>query len=312
MPIRGMLSCLALSLLAAAPLPARAVGIDVGGRPFHLRFAPTLPTGYLPLVILLHGYSTTAAQQAIYFELAEATAARGMIFAALDGTRDGAGNQFWNGGACCQILTAPARPIEDVAYLDAVIERITRDYKVDPKRIYLIAHSNGSFLAHRYACERANIAAIVTVSGAQWNACPTIPPAPVSVAHIHATYDAVIRYYGTLPHGVGVFGPFYGPFNGAEETVRLWAERNGCSTTLPTSGPLLDLVATLPGAETKLLRFAGCPPGGAVELWKIDPGFIGVGEELVHHHPLAGHIPAFNKGVLASEALNWLLAHPKP
>jgi polyhydroxybutyrate depolymerase len=40
-----------------------------------------------------------------------------------------------------------------VAYLGAVIDDVAAHYTVDPKRFFVIGHSNGGFMAHRLACE---------------------------------------------------------------------------------------------------------------------------------------------------------------
>ena len=39
-------------------------------------------------------------------------------------------------------------------------------YNVDPGRVCLIGHSNGGFMSHRFACDRADlVAAIVSLAG---------------------------------------------------------------------------------------------------------------------------------------------------
>ena len=53
--------------------------------------------------------------------------------------------------------------------------------------------------------------------------------------------------------------------------VTRWATLDGC-TCGPTTGPAMDLEATLPGAETTPTVWSGCPGGSEVQLWTIHGG----------------------------------------
>lgn len=262
----------------------------VVARPFGL----VVPTGYAgapaPLVVLLHGYTGTAANQDAYFRLSQLAQQRTFLLALPNGTTNAQGQQFWNAtDACCGF----GATVDDVAYLTAVIDDVKARYAVDGKRVFLVGHSNGGFMSHRLACERASrIAGLVSLAGATWqDASRCAPSEPVSVLQVHGTADAVIRYDG----GTTSFGaPTY---PGAVDTVSRWRAKNGCSgTTLAGAGAALDLVLDLPGPDTRREAFGACPAGGAVELWTIEGG---------------SHIPVFN-GNWAPALYDWLLAHPKP
>jgi polyhydroxybutyrate depolymerase len=275
-------------------------GADAGGaqpdplvlaRPFGL----VVPAGYtgatpVPLVVLLHGYTATAASQDAYFRLSQLAQERTFLLALPNGTVDERGQQFWNAtDACCGF----GKTVDDVAYLTAVIDDVKARYAVDPKRVFLVGHSNGGFMSHRLACDRASrIAGIVSLAGAAW-ADPSrcSPSEPVSVLQVHGSLDAIIRYDGG---SVGIGAP---PYPAAVDTVGAWAVKNGCTgaALAPVAGNL-DLVGDLPLAETERAAFGGCPPGGAAELWTIRGG---------------GHLPAFNAS-WAPALYDWLLAHPKP
>lgn len=258
-------------------------------------FAEVVPVGYAPgtptpLVVLLHGYTATAATQDAYFKLTELALARGFLLALPDGTVDSLGQHFWNAtDACC----AFGETVDDVAYLTAVIRDMQARYSVDPKRVFLVGHSNGGFMAHRLACERSElVAAIVSLAGAVWaDPAQCSPTQKVSVLQVHGTLDAVIKYDG----GSAKLGA--PPHPGAETTVATWAAKNGCTgATREPIGGELDLVVDLPLAETERSSFRGCPAGAAAELWKIRGG---------------SHIPVFNAS-WADTIYTWLLAHPRP
>jgi polyhydroxybutyrate depolymerase len=196
------------------------------------------------------------------------------------------GNRFWNAtDACCNFYGSG---VDDVAYLDAVLDDVAGRYRVDPARVYLVGHSNGGFLAHRYACDRpGRVAAIVTLAGMQWKdpgKCQA--GAPVSVLHVHGHDDLSIRYGGgSTPRGV---------YPGAVETVATWARLNGCAGDLVATGRRLDLDRTTAGEETTVDRYSGCPRVD-VELWTIGDG---------------RHIPDFNHS-WAPAIWEFMAAHPR-
>jgi polyhydroxybutyrate depolymerase len=257
-------------------------------RPYDVTIPPAYDGGTaLPMVVLLHGYSADAASQDLYFGLSSLARQRGFFVVLPNGLRNASFLRFWNAtDACC----AFGQQVDDVAYLTAVMDDMQRRFRIDPKRVYFAGHSNGGFMSHRMACERADrIAAIVSLAGAVWkDEAKCTPSQPVSVLQVHGTLDAVILYGG------GFNATFEYP--GAVETVDTWATKNGCSATSTTLTPDLDLVADLLGDETTRLAHDGCPTGGAAELWRLSG---------------ASHLPTFNSS-WASSMYDWLLAHPKP
>ena len=258
-------------------------------------FATVVPVGYArgtptPLVVLLHGYTATAATQDAYFKLSALAQTRGFLLALPDGTVDGSGQHFWNAtDACCAFGGA----VDDVAYLTAVIHDLQARFTVDPKRIFLVGHSNGAFMSHRMACDRSElIAGIVALAGDVWaDTARCNPTGPVNVLQVHGTLDAVIQYGG----GTALAGQ--PPYPAAETSVGTWGVKNNCTgTQLEPIGGDLDLATDLPFSETQREAFMGCPNGAAAELWRIRGG---------------SHNPAFNDGC-ANTLYTWLAAHPKP
>jgi polyhydroxybutyrate depolymerase len=264
--------------------------VSLADRPFDVFVPSTYDSSTpMPLVVLLHGYGATGAIQEAYFGLQPLAEQRGFLYVHPDGTKDPLGNQFWNAtDACCQRLT---EDVDDVGYLMALVDDVSSRYSVDPDRIWFLGHSNGGFMSHRLACDRADrVAAIVSLAGATWlDESKCAPSEPVSVLQIHGTEDQTIDYDdgGAL---------FFRGYPGAETTVSSWARKDACTGGLVPVDETLDLEVSLEGAESTVTRTSGCPDGVDVELWTIVGG---------------AHIPGLSP-TFTPMVVDWLFAHPKP
>jgi len=259
-----------------------------GDRPVNV----LLPDGYdpqepAPLLILLHGYGADSTIQDSYFVMSTAAAARGVVFAAPDGTIDEGEARFWNAtDACCDFY---ASGVDDSTYLVDLIDEIGTRVNVDPNRVYVVGHSNGGFMAHRFACDHADrIAAIASLAGPTFeNQGDCAATEPVSVLQIHGTADMDILYEGGVHGSSGVVYP------GAVETVQRWAVVDGCDPTSSEGAPR-DIEVNIEGAETTVQSYPGCD-GTAVDLWSIEGG---------------EHVPSLVED-FSAQVIDWLLAQSK-
>lgn len=271
----------------------------VGQRPYRFRvpriYDPVCPA---PLVILLHGYGASGAVQDFYFGFKSLTERRGFLYAYPDGERDADGRKFWN--AIPLPGNAGASLPDDVAYITGIIYDMSVRFNVDARRVYLVGHSNGAFMAYRYVCEHpTRIAAIAVLAGAMLtDASACSPSARVAILHIHGDADTQISYSGGIlcvPYIGGCSKTNRGvPYLGAVDSVARWAKFNDCGP-LETTGTMLDLDLSLPHAETSVSRHNACT-GGAAELWIIRGG---------------GHVPGVSPE-WASTIYDWFMAHARP
>jgi polyhydroxybutyrate depolymerase len=249
---------------AAGRAGTRTIKLD--DRPFRLHVPRTYdPARKAPLVVLLHGYTSNAADQESYFKLTAESDRRGFLYAMPDGTKDREDKRFWNAtAACCDFYRSG---VDDSGYLSRLIDAVGASYSVDAARVYLVGHSNGGFMAYRMACEHSTqVSAIVSLAGAMnYDTASCTPERPVRVLQIHGTADDTIEFEG------GANGS--NPFPSAAVTVDTWRRLNGCGARADTSAAPLDLDTTLSGAETTVTRYtAGCRDGREVELWTIKDG----------------------------------------
>jgi polyhydroxybutyrate depolymerase len=108
-------------------------------------------------------------------------------------------DRAWNvNGDCCG---RPAREnIDDVGFINAVVNDISGHAGIDPTRVYATGISNGGMMAYTLACDAGTFAAIGPDSATQLDDCAT--PHLTSVMHIHGTADRLIRYDGGPGMGV--------------------------------------------------------------------------------------------------------------
>jgi len=258
-----------------------------GTRPVTIQVPSAYDAGHkTPLIIVLHGYGANGAVQAEYLRLTQLVDSAGFLLLAPDGTLDATGNRFWNAtDACCDF---GGINVDDVAYIHGLIDDVELDYNVDRKRVYLVGHSNGAFMAHRMACDdAAEIGAIVSLAGATFEDATLCKPSePVSILDIHGDADDTILYNG---------GTTVHPYPSEMQTMTDWQVHDQCTPGLVTDPTTLNLDSRLPGNETTIQRFDGCARGTDVELWTIHGG---------------AHIPTFTNDI-GTDIWQWLSDHPK-
>jgi len=276
------------SVLKTAPSAGKATVVAFpGSRPFKLQ----VPTSYTkgksaPLIIALHGYTSSGAETEKYLKLGPVADTRGILYVAPDGSLDNNGLQFWNATpSCCNFSGSK---VNDEAYIMSIINAVSKKYNVDQKRIYVVGHSNGGFMSHHMACSDSNrIAAIASFAGATYKDQSMCKPGqPITVLQIWGTADETISYTG---------GALLAPYPGAAETIADWAKLDKCSAKIITSPTKINIESSIPGNETTVSDYAGCGAKTTVELWSIAGG---------HHVPTLA--PDF-----ATRLVNFLLAHPK-
>jgi hypothetical protein len=123
------------------------------------------------------------------------------------------------------------------------------------------------------------------------------PKMPVAVLEIHGTSDdAVLFAGGTLT--VGAVNSM-APYPGAETSIATWAKYDGCLSKSAVDEHVdvdSNLGTNAGPAEAIVMRWSGCKPGGAAELWTI---------------PAGSHSPDLSDA-FPGDVLDFLEAHPKP
>lgn len=255
--IAALLVAAATALPEGDPAPGRrSPGELVRDRPYALHGPKTGRP--LPLLVVLHCFGCPAELLPAQLGL---TRRDDLLVAVPRGHLDSRGWPFWNASsACCDF---DRRRPDDVAYVRAVVEDVKAKRAVDPRRIFALGFSNGAYLAHRLACEQADVfAGIVSIAGAGTDG-PCRPALPVAVLQVHGDADEVVplrggKLGGGLPRGGDAPAVF--------ETLAAWARRDGCGDL----GEAHDLQLS-PGVRARATEWRSCAAGG-VAFWRVPGG----------------------------------------
>ena len=230
-------------------------GIDRGYRLY-------IPAGLPPaasLVVMLHGWTGSAAQAERAYGWNELADSAKFVVAYPDGVGRGRGTP-------AVAADGPARDgVDDVGFITAAVRDIADNVGIDPARIYAAGISNGGMMAYKLACNTAVFAAIGPDAATQLEACPA--PRPTSVLHIHGTDDRLIRYDGEPGTAVPVKTPTPADLNA------FWRTVDQCRPPATTvDGTLTTSVADCPGGRSvELITVAGgghdWPPFATQRMW---------------------------------------------
>ena len=163
----------------------------------------------------------------------------------------------WNAGTCCG--AAQKNNIDDVGFLREVIQRVEKQAKIDPRRVFVTGMSNGGLMSWRMACDASDLVrGIAPVEGTD-NTTHCSPSRPVPVIEFHALDDDHIPLTG----GRGVSALTDTDFASVAATQAKWVR-------LDRADPASKRVLTVAGAHCDL--HPAKPGGAAVELCLTDTG----------------------------------------
>ncbi|MCE9622672.1 MAG: phospholipase [Actinomycetia bacterium] len=229
-------------------------------RTYHLYIPSALPAGAVPLLIALHGgtgWGTQFQRNSGFDELAEAN---GFLVVFPDGLGLGDNaDQFrtWNGGYCCG--TAMKQDVDDVGFINALIDAIVGEFDVDANRVFAAGHSNGGIMSYRLACELSDRIVAIGLQAGSLGIDECAPSQPVSVLHLHGTADQNHPIDG----GIGSNSISDTNFHSAAYSVETAATAMGCETR-PTSSS----DATNP--DLAVTSWVQCAGGVEVRLVAVD------------------------------------------
>jgi polyhydroxybutyrate depolymerase len=159
-------------------------------RTFLVHCPKNLAAANPPLVIALHGGGANGKSMERFCGLSEASERYGFIVVYPNGSGRLKRILTWNAGSCCAYARDQA--IDDVAFINQLIDYMIRRYHIDPTRVYVTSISNGAMMAYRLAAEIPDqIAAIAPVAGTLTVDLRSIHTA-MPILHFHGTDDRYV------------------------------------------------------------------------------------------------------------------------
>ncbi|OGU76051.1 MAG: hypothetical protein A2W11_06295 [Ignavibacteria bacterium RBG_16_35_7] len=233
-----------------------------------------LPQNYnssinMPLVISLHGYTLDMIQQMNYTGMNTVADSEGFIV-----VYPNAVQATWN----CGVSGAPN--VNDVGFIDVLIDTLSEHYSIDKTKIYSCGFSRGGVMSNRLACELNNrIAAVAAVGGTMVKslASSCFPDRHVPILYFHGTNDPIVPYNGNFERlGVDTF-------------ITHWTKFNLC-TESDTS--MLQNLDTLDGCNVQKITHTNCSDSTVVVFYRILNG----GHTWPSGNPAYLIIPGYNMG----------------
>jgi polyhydroxybutyrate depolymerase len=202
--------------------PARLeIHISINGtdRSYILRIPPAYDgKKKLPLVMLLHGATDSAAYAEEAYHFVEKSTADGFILVLPDALGE---FHAWHGLS----PNTAEEPNNDLAFLSTLLDTLPKAYAIDPDRVYVCGHSSGAMMAYRLAAERPEVIAAVgivagTVGDNSYDPPVTIPVPRVAMPLIvfHGKLDPTLPYDGENP---GIFS--------VAQSIEFWCKVDQCA-----------------------------------------------------------------------------------
>ena len=182
-------------------------------------YAPISLKSPSALVIVLHGYSSSAETIMAYSQMNEIADENGFLVAYPQGSLDSRNNPFFNVG----YEFHSDNTTNDVAFIEGVVEQIQARYAVDPKQIFATGMSNGGDMSYLLACRSSDVfRAVAPIAGSMMirtmQQCEANTATPILA--ISGTDDPVTLYAGDRENSGG-----WGSYAGQPETVKFWVDQ---------------------------------------------------------------------------------------
>jgi polyhydroxybutyrate depolymerase len=208
-------------------------------------------TSSYPLILNLHGYTSSAVAQQAYSNFGPIADTAHFLMVYPNGTTY-MGQPYWN---------AFGAGANDIQFLSDLIDSLSAEYNIDPNQIYSCGMSNGGYMSYTLACALNNkIAAIASVTGSMspYTKATCSPTRAIPVMQISGTADGTVPYNGnstSLP---------------IDSVVKYWRIDNNCNpSAVFTSMPDIN---TSDGSTAERYVYSGGTNGSSVELYKIIGG----------------------------------------
>lgn len=258
---RGRANQPATGQAAAAATDVSALGltpyqIDVNGvsRTYFVHVPAGLPAGKAaPLVMAFHGGGGEAQNFAAKTGLVAASDSFGFILALPQGLRNS-----WNSGGATPVGYAERSNVDDVGFVNAMLDQIESHYAVNTNEIHATGMSAGGMFVYRLACDMPQRLKSIAVVAATLEEPGCTGAQNISLLHIHGTADQNVPLAG----GRGTMSAKRANYPPVLPGIDLFKARNQCTAAPKQSQPAQDTVCAT----------TSCGDGATVEFCQVQGG----------------------------------------
>ncbi|HLV40958.1 MAG TPA: T9SS type A sorting domain-containing protein [Brumimicrobium sp.] len=174
------------------------------------------------------------------------------------------GSRTWNSGAGVNVPLVgsvfPNSEINDVGFLNEIVDVTLADYSINPKRVYMCGFSKGGFMTQRMALEsNGRYAAFATAAGTFGISLTNPNPGRgIPLAHFNGTLDEKVNWSSGIPPLFEVY---------VDSMINFWVDHNNCDLT-PIHTNLPDTENDGYTVEHDL--YANGDDGSVLEVFKVN------------------------------------------
>ena len=214
------------------------------------------PSEPVPLLFCLHGYGSNHDVIMEYTDFNTIASSENFIAVYPQGSLLN-GITHWNVGGW-----TVGSFVDDISFIDLIIETVSDSYSINPDRIYSTGMSNGGYMSFLLACQLSEkIAAVASVTGSMtpqtFYSCQ--PQRAISVLQMHGTSDGVVPYGGNQSWTMGI-----------NTVVNYWKTHNNCSAS-PTVIDLPDIY-TFDNSTVQEITYSNGDNNTTVKHYKVNGG----------------------------------------
>jgi len=173
-----------------------------------------------PLVVVIHGYTSSANTIMAYSKMNEVADREGFAVVYPQGTIDAEGNTFFNVGYEFNVEST----IDDVSFIRELVLYLREKYRFSTEKTFATGMSNGGDMSYLLACTSSDLfRAVAPVAGVMMKEtlenCNPVKPIPVF--EIHGTNDNISYFDGDMENTAG-----WGAYYGLPKTIEFWVTKH--------------------------------------------------------------------------------------
>ena len=276
---------------------------------YQRKFTVHTPTGFtnttpVSAVFMLHGNGGTMQNSQNFTNLNSVSNTNGFLAVYPEGY--GIVSSWGFSWADSRGTSADIAGIDDLGFIDKLLDTLLANYNIDINKIYICGFSNGGYMTQRFACEKNQRFAAMASLGSIMDTslfANCNPQRPIPMMFVIGTNDPFVPFNGGVANGSG---GLVNEIISADTLVNFWKINNNCLVSNPSINlPDIDLTDN---STVTLFNFTNCSCNSDVKFYRINGGgHTWPGVEIPLYELIAGET---NEDIQASvELWNFFNAH---